>query len=169
MKIDIKTIRDSKTVELKGDEDWLKDFYKAFPSKNTYKLTGSLTLRPDDYEHCEVSGTVNYKAIIACTHCTAPIEHEVKAAIKMLYRPSKYDLNANEVELSSGELEANYMSENDEIELCQLLIDFMNDQIPDFVRCQKCVEDKDKGPIYKSENDEKLNPFAKLKDLKFPN
>ena len=57
----------------------------------------------------------------------------------MLFRPSKYDLNANEVELSAGELEANYMSENDEIDVCQVLIDFVNDQLPDFQHCDKCA------------------------------
>ena len=169
MKIDIKTINNSKTIELKGDEEWLEAFYKAFPNKNSKALTGSITLKPDEYEHCEVSGTANYQVTIECTRCTAPIKHTVDSSFDMLFRPSKYDLNANEVELSAGELEANYMSENDEIDVCQVLIDFVNDQLPDFQHCEKCAKKGVDGPLYKSENDEKLNPFAKLKDLKFPN
>ncbi len=169
MKIDIKTINGSKKIEFKGDEEWLEAFYKAFPTKNKNALTGSVTLKPDEYEHCEVSGSAKYEATIHCTRCTAPIKHEVDSSLSMLFRPAKYDLNANEVELSSGELEANYMNEKDEIDVCQLLIDFMNDELPDFMQCQDCVNKDSSKPVYKSENDEKLNPFAKLKDLKFPN
>lgn len=169
MKIDIKTINNSKTIKFSGDEEWLNSFYKAFPNKNKELLAGQITLKPDEYEHCELSGEVNYPVILECTRCTAPVKHVVSNKLNMLFRPSKYDLNANEVELSSGELDANYMSENDEIDVCQVLIDFVNDQLPDFTHCPKCAKTSDKEIVYRSENDEKLNPFAKLKDLKFPN
>ena len=75
-------------------------------------------------------------------------------------------MGSQEVELSSEELEANYMSENDEIDVSQVVLDFINDETPDVLHCEKCSNKKIDGPVYKSSNDEKLNPFAKLKDLK---
>ena len=169
MNVCIDTITNSKTFEFNGSEEWLENFYEAFPTKKENKLTGSVTLTPDEYEHCAVSGTVDFQVEIKCTRCTAPISHTIDNSFSMLFRPAKYDLNANEVELSSGELEANYMNEKNEIDLCQLLIDHVNDATPDFQHCSKCAKKSFEGPIYKSENDDKLNPFAKLKDLKLPN
>ena len=38
MKIDVKKITKSKTVEIEGSETWLEDFYKAFPDNKKTRL-----------------------------------------------------------------------------------------------------------------------------------
>ena len=144
----------------------VRELYKSFPDNKNEKLSGKVSLKPDEYEHCNVDGEVKFKVHLNCTRCTKPLSHTIDSNFSMLFRPAKYDMGSQEVELSSEELEANYMSENDEIDVSQVVLDFINDETPDVLHCEKCSNKKIDGPVYKSSNDEKLNPFAKLKDLK---
>lgn len=169
MKIDIKTINKTKKIEFNGSENWLKDFYEAYPNNNNEMLSGDITLAPDEYEHCNVYGSIDFKIHTPCTRCTKPVVDSISREFEMLFRPSKYDTNSQEVDLSSQELDANYMNENDEINVAQVLLDLVNEESSDVIRCDQCSNKTVEGPLYKSPNDEKLNPFAKLKDLKLPN
>ena len=56
MIIDIKTIQNTKVVEFSGDEDWLEFTNLSLITKT--KSLGKVSLKPDEYEHCNVDGEI---------------------------------------------------------------------------------------------------------------
>lgn len=184
MKIRVQDIRDSLSVEIKGNEPWLTPFYESFaqrsdgsPGDKSGKLVANVRIDEIPGDVIRVSGNVKFSPLISCGRCGDAIIWPVDRSFDVYYeRDFPFDPEQREINLRPGELDRYYV-ENGMIDLEALLNEMVQLDIPlsniraseDESKCLVCDEDLTVPLAYEEMGEmKKESPFAVLgsKNLK---
>ncbi len=174
MKICVSHLQKAKHLELTGDEPWLAGVYASFKSSNKIKLSGSVTIIPEEFGYAKVSGVFDFSPLVSCSRCDKSIPWPLGTSFTVQYKPWQEDELTKEGEdRGVQELDVYYLDPENNIDLEQLMIDLALSDLPhrlvpradDSESCRICAADLSESAVYKSGNPEISNPFAALKNL----
>lgn len=179
MRFKVEELRHSVAIEIKGDEPWLSKIYGSFGQKTPGdgpRLTGHLTLTPDNYGAYYLKGDVVYSPFVACGRCEDLIPWEIRRTFAVRFlTPYEDEDGTVEKDLTPEDLD-DYYIENKEIDLEPVLNDMIQTSLPtrlikttaDGKACSICLEDVQTPLVYEQQKAEDASPFAVLKNLKLP-
>lgn len=178
MKVTLEELLSPKTIEIKGDEEWLADLYKSFAKskKGPAKLTGKLLIQSEGYGYAKVEGEVTYEPIVPCSRCADPINWPIKKEFVSRFKPKDETTEGADIELMPEDLDFYYIEDNS-LDIQQLVIDVIMTSLPsqlvvksdDGKSCRNCGVDLNTSEVYSTRPKEDDSPFAVLKNMKLPN
>ena len=177
MKIKVSDIRKGLTVNVSGDEPWLEETYRSFPSqqKPTPKITAAIKLKMSDCQSLiHVSGKIHFAPHLPCSRCDTAIMWPIDQVFDLTYHcaPQPPPRSNQKGETSKENIDT-FQVVDHQID-CELII---NEQIflalpsqiirksSDGGTCLICNKDISKPLIYSTQKAPE-SPFAKLKGLK---
>ncbi|NRA65592.1 MAG: DUF177 domain-containing protein [Pseudobacteriovorax sp.] len=175
MLIDTRDLRTSQVIDIIGNEEFLNSVYKVFPKLYEQPLTGKILVSRTEYDGISVKGTISFTPKVDCSRCTEAIPWPLDKAFEVVYRPA-IEASEGQIDLPPQDLETYYLSDDEKIDLTQLLIDFTAGELPsqlvkkseDQKSCLVCDKDISKDVVFESGEQFDNNPFAILKGLKLP-
>lgn len=185
MRIALKNLTPTLSLDLTGAEPWLERIYADFPvpggQAQAPRLTGRLTLALDEAGTVRVHGKLSYAPEVPCNRCGQPLSMPLAIAVDARFlpaelNPAKDPDRKREHNLSRYELDAYYI-EDDSVDLEMLINDAVYEELPthaahsegDGTACGKLAEGEEDVQVYGAPPPpEARSPFARLKDLKLP-
>lgn len=179
MRLKAEDLRKEVSISLQGEEPWLDNIYQSFSIDKSVgpHLTGTITIQPEPYDVFRVSGSLSFQPLVNCSRCEDlipwPIEVQVKGRFLKRYEELMED---EEVELEPEDLDDYYIDQEGSLNLEILVNDLIQTAIPqrrvlqsdDGQSCRLCHKDLTTRIVHQAEMPEAANPFAVLKNLKFP-
>ncbi len=96
-------------------------------------LTGAIELFCDSAGFVYGMGSFSFTPKLACFLCQDPKPFPINSTFKVTWRPAYSDNPPKELALTSDQLDE-YFIENGQIDLAQVLLDTINDSIPDVTK-----------------------------------
>ncbi len=178
MRLKTDDLREVLTIDIRGDESWLRDIYSSFGQKegqDQAKITGRLTVTPADYGVFYVRGQITYAPFVHCGRCEDLIPWQIDRRLDARFLTPYDDGEDEEKDLTPEDLD-DYYIENKEINIEPLVNDLIQTALPsrliqttaDGKACAICLEDVQTPLVFEQQTSEEASPFAVLKNLKLP-
>ena len=180
MRLKTDDLREVLTIDIRGDEAWLKDIYASFGQKegdSSAKISGRLTVTPSDYGVFYVRGQILFTPFVHCGRCEDMIPWEIDRRLdaRFLTPYDAGDEEEAEKDLTPEDLD-DYYIEGKEINIEPLVNDLIQTALPsrlirttaDGKACAICLEDVQVPLVFEQQSAEDASPFAVLKNLKLP-
>ncbi len=182
MKIKVADLKEPLVVKISGREEWLSTIYGYFPAPEgtiSPLISGELTVNEKGYGIVEVSGSISYAPFIACSRCAEPLQWPIDRDVDLMFRDLPENETPRERELTLKEMDDFYIKDGAlDLELIvneEIQLEIPTTTVPKDNRgrgCSSCSDQGDKGKtVYSSDSEEaeRENPFAVLKNLRLPN
>lgn len=158
-----------KHVHIHGNEEWLDVLYSYFPAPKRAErscLKGEMLIQRHE-SFVQITGQYTYEPYLKCFRCNLLFPKAIDESIDMNFLLESKE-TAKEVDLEPGDLEEFYL-EQGKVDLEAVINESVHLALPLNIKCQKCTESNNNGPLYSARNKSQAScngPFSILETLK---
>lgn len=170
MILDISALKQNKTIDITGNENWLSQIYASFAgisgrdtslpkSKGAdlvansalkqapHLITGCVTFVVDNPSYVHITGNIKFEPLLDCSRCSKDIPWPIEETIDVFLLREKPQFD-EETELTSSDLDEYYLEDNQNFNLEIAVNDVLQTAVPiqvvkrgDNGRCLYCNAD----------------------------